>query len=121
MTEGKFREDLYYRLNVARVHLPPLRQRKEDISRLIAHAIEKMNRCFNRNVKGLTDEAMTTLFRYDWPGNVRELMNLIEASFINLPSRRLDFVDLPKQFQKRLKLLEKVPHERAKTNSVRPS
>jgi len=101
MTEGKFREDLYYRLNVARVHLPPLRQRKEDISRLIAHGIEKMNRCFNRNVKGLTDEAMTTLFRYDWPGNVRELMNLIEASFIN-------------QFQRRLKLFEKVPQDERK-------
>lgn len=114
MAEGKFREDLYYRLNVARVHLPPLRERKEDISRLIAHGIEKMNRCFNRNVKGLTDVAMTTLFRYDWPGNVRELMNLIEASFINLPSRHVDFVALPKYFQERLKLLENVSRNERK-------
>lgn len=114
MSEGKFREDLYYRLNVARVHLPPLRQRKEDISRLIAHAIKKMNRCFNRNVKGLTDEAMVILFRYDWPGNVRELMNLIEASFINLPSRQVDFVDLPEQFQQRLKLTEGVSQNERK-------
>ena len=114
MDEGKFREDLYYRLNVARVHLPPLRERKEDISRLIAYAIEKMNRCFGRNVKGLTDEAMATLFRYDWPGNVRELMNLIEASYINLPSRPVEFVDLPKQFQRRLKLTEGISQDERK-------
>jgi DNA-binding NtrC family response regulator len=114
MAQGKFREDLYYRLNVARVHLPPLRERKEDIFRLITHAIEKMNRSFNRNVKGLTDEAMTTLFRYDWPGNVRELMNLIEASFINLPSRHVDFVDLPRQLQRHFKLLEGVPENERK-------
>lgn len=114
MAQGKFREDLYYRLNVARVHLPPLRQRKEDISRLIAYAVKKMNRCFNRNVIGLTNEAMNTLFRYDWPGNVRELMNLIEASFINLPSRHVDFVDLPKHFQQRLELLEKASQKERK-------
>lgn len=114
MSEGKFREDLYYRLNVARVHMPPLRQRKGDISRLIAYAIEKMNHRFRRNIKGLTDEAMTTLFRYDWPGNVRELMNLIEASFINLPSRRVDLVDLPKQFHQRLKLMEGVSQNERK-------
>jgi DNA-binding NtrC family response regulator len=114
MEDGKFREDLYYRLNVARVHLPPLRQRKGDISRLIAYGIEKMNRCFNRNVKGLTDEAMTILFRYDWPGNVRELMNLIEASFINLPSRHVDFADLPRYFQQRFELMEGISHDERK-------
>jgi len=109
MSEGKFREDLYYRLNVARVHMPPLRKKKEDIPRLIAHAIEKLNRRFKRNIQGLTAEAMTTLFRYDWPGNVRELMNLIEAAFINLPSRQVDFVDLPRQLQKRLDNSAKLP------------
>jgi len=102
MAEGKFREDLYYRLNVARVHMPPLREKKEDIPRLIAHAIEKLNRRFKRNVQGLTEDAMATLFHYNWPGNVRELMNLIEASFINLPSRHVNFVDLPRQLKKRL-------------------
>jgi len=109
MSEGKFREDLYYRLNVARVHMPPLREKKEDISRLIAHAIENLNRRFKRNVQSLTDEAMTTLFRYDWPGNVRELMNLIEASFINLPDKRVTVMDLPKQLQKRLDNSAKLP------------
>jgi len=94
MSEGKFREDLYYRLNVARVHMPPLREKKEDIPRLIAHAIENLNRRFKRNVQGLTEDAMTTLFRYNWPGNVRELMNLIEASFINLPHKKVTIMDL---------------------------
>jgi len=102
-------KEVYYRLNVARIHMPPLREKKEDLPRLIAHTIEKLNRRFKRNVHGLTDEAMTTLFRYDWPGNVRELMNLIEASFINLPSRQVDFVDLPRQLQKRLDNSAKLP------------
>jgi len=109
LTEGKFREDLYYRLNVARVHMPPLREKKEDIPRLIAHAIENLNRRFKRNVQGLTDEAMKILFRYDWPGNVRELMNLIEASFINLPDKRVIVMDLPEQLLKRLDNSAKLP------------
>ncbi|MGD9161902.1 MAG: sigma-54 dependent transcriptional regulator [Desulfobacteraceae bacterium] len=111
MADGKFREDLYYRLNVARVHMPPLRERKEDISLLISHAITKMNRRFRRNIKGLTDDARAILFRYDWPGNVRELMNLIEASFIHLPSCHVDYMDLPTQLQQRLDISEKVSRD----------
>ena len=106
MAEGKFREDLYYRLNVARIHIPPLRERKEDISSLIAYAVEKMNRRFDRNIKGLTDETMAILYRYNWPGNIRELMNLIESVFINLPSHHNDFVDLPRQLKQRLNISE---------------
>lgn len=106
MAEGKFRDDLYYRLNVVRVHLPPLRERKEDISHLISHAIEKMNHRFNRKIKGLTDEAKTILYRYDWPGNIRELINLIESAFIHLPSYHVDYMDLPKQLKQRLDISE---------------
>ncbi len=102
ISEGKFREDLYYRLNIARIHLPPLRERKEDIQRLIGHGIEKLNRKYKRTVQGLSDEAMFSLMRYDWPGNVRELMNLLEATFINLPQKEIAFADLPKLFQKKL-------------------
>ena len=113
ISEGKFREDLYYRLNIARIHLPPLRERKEDIHRLIAHGIEKFNRKYGRNIQGLSDEAMFSLMRYDWPGNVRELMNLLEATFINLPHKRIAFADLPKLFQQKMKETENVPqHER---------
>jgi DNA-binding NtrC family response regulator len=113
IAEGRFREDLYYRLNIARIHLPPLRERKEDIQRLIAHGIEKLNRKYGRNIQGLSDEAMFSLMRYDWPGNIRELMNLLEATFINLPHKKIAFADLPKLFQQKLKETENVPlHER---------
>ncbi len=100
---GIFRRDLYYRLNVARVQLPPLRDRKEDIPRLVAYSIQKLNRRFKRKIKGLTEEAMTCLLGYEWPGNIRELMNLLEASYINLPSRSDGYMDLPKPLQQQLK------------------
>jgi len=109
ISEGKFREDLYYRLNIARIHLPPLRERKEDMQRLIVYGIERLNRNFRRKVQGLSDEAMFSLMRYDWPGNVRELMNLLEATFINLPQKEIAFADLPKLFQQKLKETENVP------------
>jgi DNA-binding NtrC family response regulator len=104
ISKGTFRKDLYYRLNVARIHLPPLRERKEDIPRLVNHAIRKLNYQFNRKVEGLSEEALTCLFRYGWPGNVRELMNLLEAIYINLPSKPIAYLDLPKPIQKQLKL-----------------
>ena len=109
ISEGKFREDLYYRLNIARIHLPPLRERKEDIQRLIAYGIGRLNRRYRRNVQRLSDEAMFSLMRYDWPGNVRELMNLLEATFINLPQKEIAFADLPKLCQQKLKETENVP------------
>lgn len=104
--QRKMREDLYYRLNVARIHLPPLRERKEDIPLLISHAAMKLNRRFGRNVAGLTEEATKSLLRYDWPGNIRELFNLLEAMYINLPSRHRDFIDLPKTIQNEIKEAE---------------
>ena len=100
--EKRLRDDLYYRLNVARIHLPPLRERKEDIPSLISHAAKRLNHRFDRNILGLTDDAMASLLRYDWPGNIRELFNLLEAVYINLPSRQIDFIDLPKPIQKQI-------------------
>jgi DNA-binding NtrC family response regulator len=102
VSEGKFRPDLYYRLNVARLHLPPLRDRREDIAGLLAHYLDVLNRKSGCEVPGFTDEAMAFLMDYPWPGNVRELKNLLEAVFINLPCRRLGLADLPEVFQKRL-------------------
>jgi DNA-binding NtrC family response regulator len=107
--QGKFREDLYYRLNVARVHLPPLPHRKEDLLPLIEHYIQEFNQRFGREVEGLTEEALAILFQYGWPGNVRELKNLLEASFVDLPSRLIAFADLPEMFQKRLRDAEGLP------------
>lgn len=107
--EGKFRKDLYFRLNVARLHLPPLRDRKEDIPVLFDHYIREFNRRFGRNVEGFTDEALEVLLRYEWPGNVRELKNLLEATFVNLPPSKISFIDLPEQFRRRLRDTEGLP------------
>ncbi|HEV2915063.1 MAG TPA: sigma-54 dependent transcriptional regulator [Pyrinomonadaceae bacterium] len=109
MTEKRFRLDLYYRLNVARIHLPPLRERKDDILLLFDHYIRELNHRFGRSVIGFTDEALDHLLRYDWPGNVRELKNLCEAIFINLPTRKISFLDLPYLYQKQLKEVEAFP------------
>jgi len=75
---GEFREDLYYRLNVIRLHLPPLRERKDDLQLFLDFFLGKYNRDFHKRVKGFSEEAMAALRRYDWPGNVRELQNLVE-------------------------------------------
>ena len=80
--EGRFRQDLFYRLNVARIHLPPLRERKEDISLLVDHFIEKFRVSKGRNIMGISEEALKILMDYDFPGNVRELENIIEYCFI---------------------------------------
>ena len=102
--EKKMREDLYYRLNVARIHLPPLRKRKDDIPALISHAVNRLNYRFKRDVRGLTDEATENLLRYDWPGNIRELFNLLEAAYINMPAQKRDFINLPEQVKKQIKV-----------------
>jgi DNA-binding NtrC family response regulator len=106
MEQRKLRDDFFYRLNVARIHLPPLRERKEDIPSLVSHAAERLNHRFRRNIMGLTDDAMACLLRYDWPGNIRELFNLLEAVYISLPSRPIDFIDLPKPIKKQIKVTE---------------
>jgi DNA-binding NtrC family response regulator len=82
MEEGKFREDLYYRLNVIPIHLPPLRERRDDISLLANYFIEKYNRLDGRAVKGLTKEAEDALSQMPWKGNVRELENVIERAIL---------------------------------------
>lgn len=82
MQEGKLRSDLYYRLNVMPIVLPPLRERREDIEPLAGFMIEKFNRLHERDIKRLSEEALGALQQYDWPGNIRELENVIEHAFI---------------------------------------
>ncbi len=82
VAQGKFREDLFYRLNVIRVEIPPLRERAEDIPRLAGRVVEKLNRERGRRVKGIEPEAMARLSAYPFPGNVRELENRIERAYI---------------------------------------
>ena len=80
--EGRFREDLFYRLNVIAVQLPPLRQRKEDVPALVTHFVEKYSKENDKPVAGVTPEALQALMDYDWPGNVRELENVIERGVV---------------------------------------
>ncbi|HZD49891.1 MAG TPA: sigma-54 dependent transcriptional regulator, partial [Silvibacterium sp.] len=82
VSEGSFREDLFYRINVVTVHIPPLRERRNEISVLIRHFIEKYSGVYARSVSPLPDEAMQALIRYSWPGNIRELENLCKRYVI---------------------------------------
>ena len=79
---GQFREDLYYRINVISIDLPPLRERKEDIQLLIKHFIEKYSKENNKLVKDISKEAFNKLIQYDFPGNIRELENIIESAVV---------------------------------------
>jgi PAS domain S-box-containing protein len=83
MAQGAFRQDLYYRLNIISIHIPPLRERREDIPELCTALLAKINRSLQFDVEGVSTEAMKLLIEYDWPGNVRELENVLERS-INL-------------------------------------
>jgi|UniRef100_A0A7V3RIG1 DNA-binding NtrC family response regulator len=95
--EGTFREDLYYRLNVITITLPPLRERKEDIKPLVEHFIKKFGRMARKQVKGITKEALNNLIRYDWPGNVRELENVIERALVLCRGDWIGVEDVPLQ------------------------
>jgi two-component system response regulator PilR (NtrC family) len=111
--EGILREDLFYRLNVIPIQLPPLRERREDIPLLVAHFLQKFSKELGKDVRGVTPEAMTVLERYRWPGNIRELENVLERAIVlgagdmlgidslpesvrrERPVKGLDSVDLP--------------------------
>jgi len=80
--QGRFREDLYFRLNVINIHIPPLRERKEDVLALVDIYIQEFNRKFHKNVKGVTSKAEGLLLSYNWPGNVRELKNILERTIL---------------------------------------
>lgn len=97
---GEFRKDLFFRLNVARVHLPPLRHRREDIPILMKTFLGEFNRRFDLHVKGFSEKAWFSLMKYDWPGNIRELKNVLEATCITSPGSTVTFDNLPKDFQK---------------------
>ena len=95
MQYGDFREDLYYRINVVRLELPPLRQRKEDIPLLITQFVRRFNLLQNKSVEGITTRGLSLLMAHDWPGNVRELENAIERAFILCDSGQIDIRHLP--------------------------
>ena len=94
---GEFRQDLYYRLNVITIELPPLRKRKEDIPLLVEHFVDRFNRLQNKAVSGFTPGAYSLLMAHDWPGNVRELENVVERAFILCTSRWVTPEHLPEE------------------------
>jgi PAS domain S-box-containing protein len=95
--EGRFREDLFYRIHVVRLELPPLRERREDVPLLIEHFITKFNRLQGKDVVGVADEVLARLMDYDFPGNVRELENIIEHAFVLCRSGLIQVSHLPAQ------------------------
>ena len=93
--KGAFREDLFYRLNVVQILIPPLRERKDDIPVLAEYFIEKFNQFYQKDIKGLTSEAMERLYQYHFPGNIRELQNIIERALIMENNRMISPEYLP--------------------------
>ena len=92
---GTFREDLFYRIHVVRLDLPPLRERKEDIPILVNHFINRFNHLQQKNISGVTPEVMTMLMSHSWPGNIRELENLIERAFVLSSEGLISLESLP--------------------------
>lgn len=95
LKDGRFREDLYYRLNVFTIFIPPLRERREDIPILAYYFMNKFNSAMNKNIKNISNEAMDFLVNYSWPGNVRELENAIERALVVGKSDSIKIEDLP--------------------------
>ena len=92
---GKFREDLFYRLNVVKIDLPPLRERIDDIPLLIEYFIEKFNMQFNKEIKGISSDALKVLTEYPWPGNIRQLSNTLESIFVWAKSDAITLEQIP--------------------------
>lgn len=95
---GRFRSDLFYRINVIRIVLPPLRERKEDIPLLVDLIIERMNLLKGKKISGLSSEVLESFLQHDWPGNVRELENIIERAFILCPEGTIQCSHIPDTF-----------------------
>jgi nitrogen regulation protein NR(I) len=92
---GAFREDLFYRLNVVPLHLPPLRDRREDVAPLVEHIIRKFNERLKKSIQGIEPEALDRLAAYHWPGNIRELENVLERTILFCDASRIRVHDLP--------------------------
>ncbi len=100
VNEGYFREDLFYRLKVFPLHVPPLRERKEDIGALVEHFINRFNSETGKHITGLSHDVAVTMMDYCWPGNVRELENAIEHAFVTCQEQTIDIFDLPIEIRK---------------------
>ena len=106
VSQNKFRDDLFYRLNVVKIYLPPLSSRREDISLLIDHFIEKFNVLKGKFIVDVSQEVLDCLMQYDFPGNVRELENFIEYAFILCHGSRIEIEHLPKELRNKCRVEE---------------
>jgi two-component system response regulator AtoC len=93
--QGRFRQDLFYRLNVVRIRVPALRERRQDIPVLVDHFLESLRQALGKPVRGIADDALERLVAYSWPGNVRELENVIERAIILAEGERITLRELP--------------------------
>ena len=109
VAEGRFREDLFYRLNVVELHLPPLRRRRSDVPALIEFFNVRLAETRRRSVAGFTDDAMKRLMAYDWPGNVRELENVVERLSVFCLEETVSVEDLPDKLLKRRSRSDDLP------------
>jgi transcriptional regulator with PAS, ATPase and Fis domain len=125
ISEGIFRDDLFYRLNVVKIELPPLSQRREDIPLLINAFVQKFNAKMGKQIVGVSDQALRLLLKHDYPGNIRELENIIEHAFVLCKGDRIDLDCLPKEITEDQKienpsmaLQEETPLEKAETEVI---
>lgn len=109
MREGRFREDLYYRLSMVELRVPSLAERKEDLPLLIRHFIEKFAKQFSKSIRGMTPRASLAASRYDWPGNVRELENAIGHACMMVLSDTIDLADLPEHIRRGDRVRSEMP------------
>jgi two-component system response regulator AtoC len=99
---GRFREDLFYRIHVLAIHVPPLRERRDDVSLLVDHFIARNNARLGTDIRGVSSEARKLLLEYAWPGNVRELENTIERAMVLGETNVLEVTDLPERIRSAL-------------------
>jgi len=114
VSEGRFRDDLFYRLHVFPIHIPPLRERKEDIPLLVAHFVLKHSLSLNKNVLGINPKALAALMNYRWFGNVRELENTIERAIVLADESNIELENLPteiREFKEKVELASLVEEE----------
>lgn len=103
ISSGRFREDLFYRINVINIHLPPLRERMDDLPLIVNHFIELFNKKFNKEIRQFSSQAFDILMEYEWPGNIRELENVIEHCFVLCNGKIIQVECLPKRLREQKK------------------
>lgn len=108
---GRFRQDLYFRLKVARIHLPPLRERKQDLPALVEHLLTRLGEQYEKRVAAVSPAVLEAFLRYHWPGNIRELRNICEVALVHATGARLEWQDLPEEFRKTVGAAQEEPLE----------